>query len=377
MRSLKLYTSPRAALWSLLPLAALLYLQTRMPFSGLYLGMMMLLAMPFVLQIILTVAGLAPAALALVLCAGAMQLSVGPMGTLAALIYLLPPIAAYVICLELKLHWPKAMLLIGASLALATLLLFLYARQSLGADPFAALTRSATEAMESLPERDYFLDSLYRLGFLQLPDQIAASPLVPKDGGGYTFSEAALAEFYKQLSLRLDLWFRALLPTLVSSFSVWLGVAGLYISTHYGKRHAQRLAFRGPEGLKQESVFTGISLPDFAKWHIPKPQGFLLFACGGIYLLTRLSPGGSLSLAGQMLYQLFAAFFSIQGLSLINHLQKRGNSRPFMRVLSMIGLLLILPQAAVLIGVYDQLTDARKLRGTKDKQDNSDRRMDI
>lgn len=377
MRSLKLYTSPRAALWSLLPLAALLYLQTLMPFSALYLGISLLFVMPFLLQVILCVAGLAPAALALLMSVAAMQLSLGMQGTQAALIYLLPPLAAYIICLELRLAWPQSMLAIGLSLTLSALLLFVYARAALGGDPFQRLTESAAQAMEALPERDYFLDSFYRLGILALPDHIAASPLVPKDGGGFTFSAEALAEFYKQLGARLDLWFRALLPTLVSSYSVWLGVAGPFISTHYGRRHAQRLAFRGPEGLKQEGIFQGLALPDFAQWHLPRTQGYALFACGGIYLITRLMPGGSLGLAGHMLYQVFTAFFSIQGLSLLNHLQKRRSSRPFTRGISMVGMALILPMAAMLLGVYDQISDPRKLRTPKDKQDNDSRRIDI
>lgn len=377
MRSLKLYTSPKAALWSLLPLAAVLFLLTRMPFPGLYLGMTLLFVMPFLLQIILCVAGLAPASLALMLGAAAMQLAMGPQGMQAALLYLLPPIAAYLVCLQLRIDWQWSMLAIGLSVIAAALMLFFFARSIMGSDPFAALTKSAADAMEALPERDYFLDTFYRFGILALPEHIAASPLVPKEGGGFTFSPEALAEFYKQIGLRLDLWFRALLPVLISSYSIWLGVTGPFVSTHYGRRHAQRLAFRSGEEVKQEDIFQGFRLPDFATWYLPRMQGYALFACGGIYLLTRMAPGGTFALAGRMLYQVFAALFSIQGLSLINHLQKRGNSRPFVRGLSMMGLLAVLPLAVMFAGIYDQISDPRKLRGTSDTQEHSDRRMDI
>ena len=49
---------------------------------------------------------------------------------------------------------------------------------------------------------------------------------------------------------------------------------------------------------------------------------------GGFYLLSRLSRNLTLFLAGGMMYNVFAAVYVLQGLSLVNSFQKaRGRSR--------------------------------------------------
>ena len=276
---------------------------------------------------ILTVAGPLPALIAAIAAAFTCRFSMGQEAALAALAYLLLPLALYYFCLVRKLPWQRSMQVLGGFYVALVLAIFLIGRRALGPDPFAALAQGAAEGLNSMVERDYFLDTLYRFGLLGLPEEIAASPLVPAEAGGYTFSPEALEEFYKQITARMDLWLRSLLPTLACSYSVWFAVVGPYISHHYGLRHARRLAFRGGEDVRAADYFEGLGLPDFSRWHIPKQIGYPLLAAGALSLFSRLL-GSGMMLTGQMFQLAFSAFFGIQGLALINHLRSGRTSAP-------------------------------------------------
>ena len=83
---------------------------------------------------------------------------------------------------------------------------------------------------------------------------------------------------------------------------------------------------------------------------------------GGVSLLTRLSGQEALSLAGAMLYNIFTACFAIQGISLVYFMQRQRGVRSAMRGITVFILALILPQAAMILGMFDQISDQRKLR---------------
>lgn len=376
MRSQRLYTSPRSVLLCLVPFGIFSYLLSTMPFSGLYAATAALFLYPFLLMVVLSVAGPLPAAMAGLMAALSLQLSLGAGAAVAGLVYLMLPLALYYVCLLRRIPWQHSMQALGGIFVVVVLALFMVGRSSLGDDPFATLAQSAVSSVSAMPERDYFLNTLYRFGLLNLPEEIAASPLVAAAGGGFTYSPEALQEFYKQIAARVDLWLRALLPTLACSYSIWYAVVGPFVSQHYGHKHAQRLAFQGGEQARASDYFQGLhQLPQFSNWHIPKRQAYLLWAFGALGLVTRLS-GSTLAIAGQMLYLAFASFFGIQGLSLVNHMQKRQNVRPLWRGLSLVLLMAILSQAAMLIGLYDQLADPRKLRAKAPADDLTDRRTE-
>lgn len=376
MRSIKWYTSPRSVLICLLPMGFAVYLLNAMPLSGLYSGFALLFAAPFALQSILTVAGLLPAVAAGGIASLGFLYSGSAQAALLSLLYLMLPLAAYIVCLHLQVDWRHSMQALALTFAGTVLLIYLLLRRMVAPELFEYLSQAAIKALDAMPERDYVLDTFYRFGLLSLPEQIAQSPLTEAAGGGYTYSAEALQEFYRQVSARVDLWLRSLLPTLVCSVSIWYAVAGSFVSHTLGRKHAQRLAFRRNDESRQDDYFTGLRLPEFSLWFIPKQLGFVLMGMGVLSLVTRLSGGGRVALAGQMLYMVFAALFGIQGLSLVNHLQKRQNVRPGMRVFTMLVIMAVISQATVLIGLFDQLSDPRKLRKPPE-EDSDTRRTDL
>ena len=62
------------------------------------------------------------------------------------------------------------------------------------------------------------------------------------------------------------------------------------------------------------------------------------------------------------MYNVFFALYAIQGLAYVNFLLKRRGVRRFLRLLLLTLLFLFLPPVAMLLGLYDQMTDPRRLR---------------
>ncbi|NLB39126.1 MAG: DUF2232 domain-containing protein, partial [Clostridiales bacterium] len=129
---------------------------------------------------------------------------------------------------------------------------------------------------------------------------------------------------------------------------------------YYGRRHTQRLDFKleGP----QQQLFEHTLPPVFSNWFIPKQYGNLLWVLAGFYLISRLGGNPTLFLAGGMMYNVFQAVYVLQGLSLVNSYQKARGTQPRMRGLTMVLLFLVAPPILMVLGLFDQLRDPRKLR---------------
>jgi hypothetical protein len=160
----------------------------------------------------------------------------------------------------------------------------------------------------------------------------------------------------------VDLWLRSLLPILISSYSVSYGVLGVYLSLRLGGRHARAMVVRQELSQSIEEVCPQLGLPPFALWHLPAQPGKILLGLGALSFLLRLSGSITLSLAGQMMYNVCSGFLMIQGLSVLEYMQRRrGLRRGFGRILMAL-LFVLLPTAMLILGVFDQLSDPRKLR---------------
>lgn len=361
MRTYRLWLSPRSALLSLLVIAAVVATMASAPFAGMYLFTATAMLFPFMLQIILTTAGLLPAHGGLSMIGYGLYHVFGISGALFGVSYLLPLTLLMTGCLQARLHYRRTMMVLTLGYAVLVTLLYLLARKQLGGDPFTELTRQAIASLDAMADRDSFLNTFYRFGMLALPAELAADPLV-EAAQGWTFSPAVLQEFYKQATTRIDLWLRAMLPTLISSYSIQWGVAGLFVAMHFGRRQAQRIAYFSQDDTKAEDVLPDIGMPAFSQWHIPKELAVLLYGFLGLWLVIRLLQAESLMLPAQMMYHTAAALFSIQGLSFVNHWQKKRDTSPRLRGLTLVLLLVVLSQAALMLGVFDQFADPRKLR---------------
>ena len=90
--------------------------------------------------------------------------------------------------------------------------------------------------------------------------------------------------------------------------------------------------------------------------------------------MTRLSGQEALALAGAMLYNIFLACFCLQGISTVNFTQRMRGVRPVIRAITIAALALILPQVAMILGLFDQISDQRKLRQVNESNDSDTRR---
>ena len=343
------------------------------PFAGFYLLVSSAFILPLFMQLVLRTSGPGSALTSLVLFGFGAGIKLGPGPALFAAAYLLLPLAAYTYCLYRGVPAAKTMTVIAASYVLGVLALYALSFRLLGKAPFEALPRLMIEALEAMPERDSLFTAAYRYGILAIPDEMAQNAVLQAPQGGTMLSPEVLTEFYKQIHARAGLWLRALVPSLLSSFSIYLAFGGVYMSDHYGRRQAQRRAFRAPQsGGDAFPVPPELKeLSPFHKWFIPKQAAAPLWIMGGVSLLTRFSGQEALALSGAMLYNIFSAFFGIQGLSTMNFMQRRRGTRPGMRGLTIVILAVLLPQAALVIGLFDQVGDQRKLR-KPDNQNNSD-----
>lgn len=376
MQANRLWYNPRAALLSAGIVAALVAVMATAPFSGLYLFGATALLLPFVLQIVLTTSGPLVAATCAGMVGYGLYLVFGPAGALFGLYFLLGLVLLQAICLWVRLPYPRVMIVMTLGYAVLVTLLYLLARRQLGDDPFVALTQQAMAALDTMPGRDIFLNTFYRYDLLSVPAELADNLLV-EGVQGWTFSPLVLSEFYKQAGARVELWLRALLPTLLSTQSVQWGVAGLFVSMHFGAKQAQRVAYLAVDDAKAQEILPSLGLPVFSNWFIPGELGYILYGFVGVWLLIRVSGNPAMLLAGQMLYNVAAALFTIQGLSFMNFAQKKRDTNPKVRGLTLILMITVLPLAALMMGVWEQISNARKLRPGSGKSHDMNRRNDI
>lgn len=360
MHTGQLFYSPKGFLVSMALTAIVLVLLAGSAFAPLYLLSAIVFLFPFYLQMMLRVSGPVPAALSLMMICLAVMLRINLSAALFTLLYLAVPLLIYAYCLYKKLSFEKTVLSIVLGYSIIVLVLYFSVFQILGNDPFGTLSDQLIQGLSVLPERDGLLSASYQYGLLALPSNMAENPLVQTPQDAWTFAPKVLSEFYKQIATRTSLWLRALVPSLISSLSIYLSLGGVFLSGYYGKRQAQRRAFRTNSSIAVPSP----AYPEFSKWYIPKPFVTPLWVIGGISILSRFISQPGIALAGSLLYNIFASIFSIQGLSFMNHIQKQKGTKPGFRGLTLAALVLILPQAALILGIFDQFNDSRK---TKDK----------
>ncbi len=367
MHSYRLWLSTRSAILAPAICLALVALLLSAPLSPFYMLTLTLFLFPLLCLLSASLAGVLPTLLCLLILSGAGYLGLGPAGGLATLAYLTPLTVCYLVCLQLRLHWHKTVTAMLFIYIISVLLSYLWLQRANGQQLFSRVAANVVAGIDQLPERDLLLQTFYQFGLLGLPSEIAAQPLTEAQVG-WTYSQAALQEFYKQISTRVDLWLRALLPTLVSAYSIKLCVLGFFVAQYYGCRQAQRLAFKQPD-IDAQALCPSLEMPAFSQLHLPKTAGTALLILGAGFLLTRVSGSPTLALSGQMMYNVFSALYIIQGLSYVNFLQKKRASRPAVRVITLLALYLALQTALVFVGLLDQFLDPRKLRGnTSDDQ---------
>lgn len=343
---MRLYTSHKHALVWLIITGALVAFLTASPMPAVsYLGMAPVI-LPPVLLFTVALAGILPAFAGLALMLLGAFVVFGADGLWFAL-YLFPITAAFAVCLEKKVPFFKTAAIVLGVFVFSMAFLFFFLQRASGGALYKAAASAAITGLESLPYRDGFLYTLWKSGFIShgLPSDTQA--LVSNGLGGWTFSPEVLSEFYKQIDSRLVALLAAYFPSMLTGYSILLSfpILGLAIKM----------------GIRKDTAPT-LGMPPFSKWFLPKSANPALLILAAGYLLASFSNQVVLGTAGQLMYNVFSSVILIQGLALLNYFLKRRGTRPGFRLVLMMLLMLILPPAGLMLGVFDQLGDPRKLR---------------
>lgn len=360
MRNRSLYISSRAALVSAVLTALSVVFLVSMPLSAVNLGILILFIYPFVLLMIATIAGFVPAVGAVAILAFGMWAATKSLTAvvLSSLYLLVPLVTLMAGVLFRQGFWRTAGLMLATYVG-SVLLLYVLLQALSGGNMAAGGAEAAVEGLSALPQRDYLLYLFTRSNLLRLDEQALGTVFI-ENGNEWQFTQEALNELMNQVRTRVDLWLRSAVPSLISSMSINLCVGGTAVALHYGVRHAQRLDFALDK--QQPQLFKHIQPPVFSSWFIPKHYGNLLWVLAGFYLISRLGMNPTLFLAGGMMYNVFQAVYVLQGLSLVNNYQKARGTQPRMRGLTIVLLFLAVQPVLMMLGLFDQLRDPRKLR---------------
>lgn len=345
MRAIRLLVDPKRSILLLLLTGLLVWGLGAGSIPGLtYLGFGLVL-FPAMLLITGAMGGILPALFGVVLMLlGAFRIF-GTDGLWLAL-YLLPPAAVFLVCLEIRLPFFKTAGMVLAASVLSMITLFVIFQYRSGGDLYGALAGSAIEGLEGLPARDSLLYSLWRAGFIS-HSQEAGAQVFQTLGDGWTFKPDVLAEFIKQLRSRISDLTASLMPGLLTTFTITISTLGSGFAVTLGKRRAS---------------CPDLGMPAFSRWHLPRTVGRRMWVLAAGYLLAAFSGNRVLQVAGQMMYNVFFALFAIQGLSVVDFKMKSRGRKPALRLILLLLLYFLLSPAALLIGIFDQSSDSRGLR---------------
>ena len=98
------------------------------------------------------------------------------------------------------------------------------------------------------------------------------------------------------------------------------------------------------------------------KWFMPRGLGLAVFALSLGWLFGTMSTGGVDLYMGWLCWAVFKAAYLIQGLCLMQWMEKRMGIRSVMRNIWAVVLSILAPIIPVIMGMVDQRRDARHLR---------------
>lgn len=329
-------------------------------FPAVTLALLFLAAGPACLMVAGLTAGFIPMGICLASMLAALAWRGGAYLTGFGALYLLPVMAVYVLCLLKRIPFWRTCGYLAGTLMASQLCVYLLLQSMTGGQIYAAAGGLAAQVVNGLSFRDEFLYSMVSMGFLSVPESLRATALeaVP---GGYVFSQAVVDELL--LQVRSYVWqiLEGLTPSTLVSGSGLNALAGLSLGIHFGRRAAERRAYRRDEPLQD---IPSLDMPPLREWHIPRPWGLRMGLMAVGFLLTRVSEGGSLYMLGAMMSQAFMLCFGVQGLAAMNFSQHRRGTGKGWRgfVVALTLLLRIMQIAMVFVGIVDQISNTRGLR---------------
>jgi hypothetical protein len=206
------------------------------------------------------------------------------------------------------------------------------------------LAQAACDWVEQSPQCNTILLNAYSMGYARLEGTAALIPAMRVMGSVVIADETRMQMLY---SLRVSL--EEALPSLLCEVLVYhTAVTTLLCTTLPDWRRRKR----GERG----------ELPPMEKWFIPRGLGLAIFALSLGWLFGTMSTGGVDLYMGWLCWAVFKAAYLIQGLCLMQWMEKRMGIRSVMRNIWAVVLSILAPIVPVIMGMVDQRRDARHLR---------------
>ena len=312
------------------------------------------------LMMIGLIAGLIPMFFCLLMALAALLRVGGAMLLGFGALYLLPMTAVYVYCLLRRQPFWHSCAALALALSGALTVIYALVQGMTGGQLYAAAGDAVMQSLDGLAMRDSLLYTLHQMGLLSLPQAMRETALVAVEGG-YAFSAEAAQELTLQCRTLVMSLLHGLLPALLVSGTATNVLTGMGLGIYFGRRAAQKRAFKRDE---PEQDIPDLGMPELRYWHIPRPWGLRIGILAVGYLIMRLPVGDTLYLLGALMWQAFCVCFAVQGLAAINFNQHQRGTRKGWRVAAIIAAMTVslFQSVLMIIGVFDQINNARGLR---------------
>ncbi|MBQ7454796.1 MAG: DUF2232 domain-containing protein [Clostridia bacterium] len=359
-RGIKTYTTARAALVACLLCAALLFMMSGGLFGAFSTAAFALTTMPLYLLFTATLAGILPMSFCAALTVAALGLNGGVTLLFYGAVFLAPLTAGYAVCLTKKVAFWRTVALMAALQTAALLVIFLDLQRRTGGELYAAAGAWAAEAIGQLDARDSLLYTLASYGLLEVPKSMRDTALVAV-GEYYVLSDEVVTELLLQVRSYVGQLTMSLVPSLLIASSATNALLGVSAGIRFGRRAAQRRAVKRNEEILE---IPDLSMPPLREWHLPRPWGLRIGVLAVGYVLMHYAANDTLYMLGALMWQVFMMCFGVQGLAAFNASQHRRGTSRFWRWATVAAALLLhfMQVALAIVGVADQMTNARGLR---------------
>ena len=345
------------------------------PMPALYAALLTIYLLPAALCTVTMVSGVLATILGFFAALISMTMLIGSAGLTMTAVYVLPVLIAFFAVSAYRVpFWKSCAVLVGVHVA-ALAAVYVLAQNLAGGDIYTAAGDAAADFLETWDMGDMMLYQLYGMGLLELRSDLADTMLV-QVLGGYELSTAARTDLLLSVRTLVSDGLQSLVPNLLVSRSVIGGVACLLLPLRFGFLAEEKRAFLRDgaaeltEDGKQKINFPDLGMPPFSLWHLPRGIGWQVGAALAAGYVLRMSGAPALSTGGTILYAAASSVFTIQGAAALNFLQKSRGTKRFWRIL--IPVILMMTQILVFVGIFDQISNFRRLRKPPEPKEDFD-----
>ena len=210
------------------------------------------------------------------------------------------------------------------------------------------LAQSACDWVNANPERDSILLTAYSNGLSRLEDSEARTLVMRYTGLMDT-------EMRQQLLFSLRVSIESALPSWICEGMVYHTAITALLCTAL------------PDWRRRKNGEHGI-LPAMERWYIPRGLGLAIAALCAGWLIAYMSDGGVEMYFGLLCASVFRVAYVIQGICLLQWMEKKVGIRSAMRNVWAIVLSVLAPIVPLIMGLLDQRRDSRNLRPKKEAE---------